>query len=511
MLDSSFRRSRSASSRRFLRTLLETATRRRAHVAVAGDDHTATYGDLLESSALLGSRLLDRVSSRDLRGARVGLLMSPGAGWVSALLGIWRAGGHAVPLALTHPEPELEHVLTDAEVTTLVVEAGLRDRTEALADRLRLPILVSDGKESESDADLPRPLPDQDEDEDENDARFALLLYTSGTTGKPKGVPIRHRHLGAQVRSLSEAWRWSEDDHILGVLPLHHTHGIVNVVLCALWNGASCTLHRGFDVGRVWRSVSDDALTLFMAVPTIYRRLIEEWQRTPELRRQRSDAARRLRLMVSGSAALPDPTLHRWREISGQTLLERYGMTEIGMALSQPLDGPRQPGTVGAPLPGVEVRIVADELQVRGRGVLDGYWQRPDETREVFTEDGFFRTGDVAERLATPDGDIYRLLGRRSVDILKSGGEKISALEIEAVLRCHEAVADAAVVGRDDPEWGQRVVAFVELLAGASCEGDGLRNWCREHLAAFKVPKSVEIVDMLPRNALGKVVKGRLP
>ena len=503
-----------------LTTLLETAARRSDCVAVVSDtiadavadavtdtpteDGQVTYGELLQTSADLARRLLAMLKTRgtrDLHGARVALLAAPSADWIAALWGIWRAGGHAVPLALAHPEPELEHVLTDSGAAAIIATPELKPRVEALSQRLQIPTLAFDDEIPNGSSDGSTELSAGVSAE-----RFALLLYTSGTTGRPKGVPIRHRHLEAQLRSLSTAWQWSEEDHILGVLPLHHVHGIVNIVLSALWSGATCRLHRQFDAERVWQAFEAGRPTLFMAVPTIYRRLIDTWLGQPERQESRSRAARRLRLMVSGSAALPEPTRERWREITGRTLLERYGMTEIGMALSQPYDGRREPGTVGGPLPGVEVRLEVDELQVRGPGVFDGYWQRPDETADAFTDDGYFRTGDVAGL----EGGVYRLLGRRSVDILKSGGEKISALEIEAVLRRHDAVADAAVVGRPDPDWGQKVVAFVELFPQEVLDADELDALCRAHLAAFKVPKRYEIVTQLPRNALGKVVKVRL-
>ncbi|MDA8020135.1 MAG: acyl-CoA synthetase [Thermoanaerobaculia bacterium] len=484
-----------------LSTLLETALRSEHRIAVRGDHGVATYGDLLRSASFHAGRLLDHLDVPDLDGARIAILLEPGPSWVAALWSIWRAGGLAVPLALSHPEPELEHVLVDAAASAVVVERGLGGRVRPLARRLGLPVLTLHDDDPGS---VVRPVPEPAAGEWAD--RFALLLYTSGTTGKPKGVPLRHRHLESQVRSLSEAWRWRPSDHVVGVLPLHHVHGIVNVLLSALWNGAECTLHRRFDAERVWRSFETDSPTLFMAVPTVYRRLIEEWQAKPGPQDHRSRSASSLRLMVSGSAALPGTTRERWQAITGHSLLERYGMTEIGMALSQPYDGARLPGTVGGALPGVEVRVEGDDLQVRSPGMFDGYWRRPDETAEVFTQDGFFRTGDVA----TSERGCYRLLGRRSVDILKSGGEKISALEIEAILRIHETVADAAVVGLDDPEWGQRVVAFVETHEGSAVEPDALRHFCRERLAAYKVPKEVEIVERLPRNALGKVVKGKL-
>ena len=238
-----------------------------------------------------------------------------------------------------------------------------------------------------------------------------------------------------------------------------------------------------------------------MAVPTIYSRLVAAWEQADE----NTSAGRgrpeppALRLMVSGSAALPVSTFDRWRELTGHVLLERYGMTELGMVLSNTLDR-RVPGHVGGPMPGVEVRVVDDgELLVRGPQVFTDYWRRPEETGEAFV-DGWFRTGDVAVR----DAEGYRLLGRSSVDILKTGGEKVSALEIEEVYRTHPDVADCAVVGVPDDEWGERVCAAVVLTPGADGDTAAFREWGKKRLAAAKVPRQFTVVDDLPRNTLGK-------
>ena len=343
-----------------------------------------------------------------------------------------------------------------------------------------------------------------------------MILYTSGTTSRPKGVVTTHALLSAQIESVVQAWEWSATDHILHVLPLHHLHGILNLLCCPLWAGASCEMQPGFDVDAVWnRLIGSDSLTLFMAVPTIYARLLREWERaSPAQQRAMRAGCKRLRLMVSGSAALSPALLDAWREVSGHTLLERYGMTEIGMALGNPLHGDRLPGSVGVPFPNVSVRLVDDagravaddvpgEIQVRGATVFREYWRRPEATRDAFTTDNWFRTGDVATRT---DG-VYRILGRASLDIIKSGGYKVSALEIEEVLRGHPSIEECAVIGVDDPEWGQRVAAVVVLAAGASLELDELRTWAKQQLAPYKVPSLLRVVAHLPRNAMGKVLK----
>jgi malonyl-CoA/methylmalonyl-CoA synthetase len=327
-------------------------------------------------------------------------------------------------------------------------------------------------------------------------------------------VVTTHVNLESQVACLIRAWGWVPDDRILLVLPLHHVHGIVNVLACALWAGATCEMLPAFDAEAVWDRLASGYVTLFMAVPTIYRKLIAAWDGAPpERQRALSQGSARLRLMVSGSAALPVQTLERWRGITGHTLLERYGMTEIGMALSNPLEGERRPGSVGIPLPGVGVRLVDErgkevppgtpgEIEVRGGNVFLEYWGRPEATREAF-RDGWFRTGD----LAVLENGAYRILGRSSVDIIKTGGYKVSALEIEEVLRSHPDILECAVVGVADAEWGERVAAAVELRAGGSLELEGLKSWSRERLAPYKIPRRLRVVSALPRNAMGKVTK----
>ena len=469
--------------------------------ALVGADGTLTYPRLLEQAARCATRLLD--DRRTLAGERVVFMVDPGPDYVVTLLGIWLAGAMAVPLRPGMPGPEVAYVLDDAEPVCVVIDERARAAVAPVAAERGVPLVSS--------AQLPahaQPLPQVVIDAP------ALMLYTSGTTGRPKGVVLTHSAIAAQVTSLVEAWGWSATDRILLVLPLHHVHGIVNVVCCSLWSAAVCEMADRFDAERVWERFAAGGLTLFMAVPTIYYKLIGAWESADEPTRTRwSDGARRLRLMVSGSAALPISTLERWREITGQLLLERYGMTEIGMGLSNTLDS-RVAGSVGYPLPGVEARIVdeegnhihgdgaAGELLVRGDGVFSGYWRRPEATAEAF-DGSWFRTGDVVSR----DQGRYRILGRASVDIIKSGGEKVSALEIEDLLRTHDAIADCAVVGLPDAEWGERVSAAVVARPGAAVDVEALRVWGKQHLSPYKVPRSFLVVDELPRNAMGKVVK----
>ena len=469
-------------------------------IALGDESGTYTYEQLLADSERGAARLLE--GRPDLEGSRVAFMVEPSYRYVVTQWSTWRAGGIAVPLCLTHPAPELEYVLDTTTPEVVIYSDRYADLLTPLADARGIAHLDV--------ADLhgpTKPLPDVDPN------GRAMILFTSGTTGRPKGVVSTHANITAQIESLVEAWEWFADDRILLTLPLHHVHGIVNVLGCALWSGARCDMLPAFDPGAVVERIAAGALTLYMAVPTIYHRLIGHLDQLSDTERVRfREGADRLRLMVSGSAALPIPVLERWRELSGQTLLERYGMTEIGMALSNPYRGERVPGSVGTPLPGVETRLVDDdgdtpppgepgEILVRGANVFGEYWERPIDTREAFTDDGWFRTGDTA----TIEDGRYRILGRSSVDILKTGGEKVSALEVEEVLLGHPAVSEVAVVGVDDQEWGQRVVAVVVVVE--QVDPEELRGWVKDRLSAHKVPKQFHFADSLPRNALGKTMK----
>ena len=441
-------------------------------LAIVDPHGSHTYADLDRRSAQVAASLLD--GRDDLDEARVAFQIAPGFEHVAVQWGIWRAGGIAVPLPMDCAAPEVEYLLSDADVSAAFpshLVAPSRTQSHLVAPNQR-----------------------------------AMILYTSGTTGKPKGVVITHANLTAQIESLVAAWEWTSSDRTLLVLPLHHVHGILNVVCCALWSGALLEMHPRFDVEAVWDRLASGELTVFTAVPTIYHRLIASWDAASSaVKAARSEGCRGLRLMMSGSSALPRVILERWKEITGHDLLERYGMTEVGMALSNPLHGERRPGYVGQPLPGVEARIAAGELQLRGPGVFSEYWRQPESTAESFDGD-WFKTGDAA---VLEDG-AYRLLGRMSVDILKSAGHKISALEIEETLRAHPAILECVVVGVEDEEWGQRVCCAAELQKGATLTLDDLKSWARARLAPHKIPKDLACVERLPRNAMGKIVKSEV-
>jgi len=488
--------------------LIERAERHGDAPAVSTRAVRHTYSDLLRASSRVAVGLLQG-GEGDLDEKRVAFLLPGSFDYVATQWGVWRAGGVAVPLSLSAAEPEIEHVLTDAEVGVVLATRRLGDGIGPLCDRLGIPVRTVDDGDADALGAHGGALPRVSAD------RRAMILYTSGTTSKPKGVVSTHATLEAQVTALVDAWGWRNDDRIPLFLPLHHVHGIVNVLSCALWSGALVETFETFDRDAILGRVGEGAYTVFMAVPTIYVKLIEALESASVADRRRWAAGfAAMRLMISGSAALPATVHHRWTELTGQKLLERYGMTEIGMGLSNPLRGERRPGAVGRPLPGVEVRLAAEsgdvideenepgEIQVRGPGVFKEYWRKPEVTRGAFVE-GWFRTGDVG---VLEDG-YYRIMGRLSVDIIKSGGYKLSALEIEEVLHRHPAIQECAVVGVPDDTWGEVVAAAVVTKTGSKLELGALRTWADSRLSSYRIPRRLLVVNELPRNAMGKVVK----
>ncbi len=337
--------------------LIAQAEQRGGRTAVVDLQGSFTYNDLQDASSRVAAAVL--AGRRDLEEERIAFLVTPGFPWVAVQWGIWRAGGVAVPLPLNSTRSELEYFIEDTKASTLVFDAPAETLMAPIATARGILALSCDDVRAHQLTLLP----------DVGSERRAMILYTSGTTSRPKGVVTTHANIAAQIASLTEAWDWSADDRIILCLPLHHVHGIINVVSCALWSGATCDMLPRFDANAVWERIASGTLTLLMAVPTVYVRLIAAWDSASiERRAVLSKACAKLRLMVSGSAALPVSTLERWKEITGHTLLERYGMTEIGMALSNPYRGERVPGSVGTPLPSVEVQLVSESGELVAPG-----------------------------------------------------------------------------------------------------------------------------------------------
>ncbi|MCB9899350.1 MAG: AMP-binding protein [Planctomycetes bacterium] len=486
--------------------LLDARLRRTARVR--GEAPALTFvdgpaGDLTLTWTALDAaveRAAGVLAARDLPpGARVLLQLGKGPAFVLLHLACLRLGLVTLPVHEAATADERSHHADDADAALLVLEDD-----DPHAGR---PVLVVardtlfDGAPERPDASAGAPRPDD----------LACLLYTSGTTGRPKGARLLQRNLFANAAALHAAWGWSERDTLLHVLPLFHVHGLFVALHGALFSGAHARLLPRFDEARVWTELGSGAISVFMAVPTMYHRLLGHAPSpVPDLSA--------VRLLTSGSAPLRPDEAHAFAALTGKTLLERYGMTEVLMAASQALHGERRPGGIGRELPGVTIRVVdpetlrdlptgeVGELLVRGPAVCDGYWRRPEETRAATTADGFFRSGDLGRRDA--HGEL-ELTGRRK-ELVISGGFNVSPREVEAVLDAHPDVSESAVAGAPDADLGERVVAAVVARDGTRPAVDDLLRHCRAHLAPYKVPRALVLVDALPRNPMGKVVRARV-
>jgi malonyl-CoA/methylmalonyl-CoA synthetase len=322
----------------------------------------------------------------------------------------------------------------------------------------------------------------------------------------------------AQITSLIDAWEWSEKDTIPLFLPLNHIHGIINILGCALWAGATINLMSKLNIPELCNQVQQGLYTVFMAVPTIYVKLIKYLEGLdPIAAKKVSEGFKEMRLNVSGSAACPVKVFNQWRLLTGQVLLERYGMTEIGMALSNPYNGERRAGFVGSELPGISAQLfdendqniagegIPGEIRVKGDTVFKAYWENEKATEDSF-KNGWFCTGDIA----VIEDAYFRIMGRASIDIIKSGGYKLSALEIEGVLLNHDDIDEIAIIGISDDTWGEAVAAVVSLREGTSLDLADLKDWCDHKMSSYKIPKQLKILEALPRNAMGKIIKSTL-
>ncbi|HVO11451.1 MAG TPA: AMP-binding protein [Vicinamibacteria bacterium] len=444
-------------------------------------------------------RMAGALAGRGLRaGDRLALQLGNRLETIELFLAGLRLGLVLVPVNVLYRERELAHLVTDAEPAAVVTTPDLAPLLPSGTVAWDVGALAAEAARRVPEPSPPLP----------GDAAPALIVYTSGTTGRAKGAVLSHGNLEANARTLLRAWRITDRDRYLGVLPLFHVHGLANGVCCWLASGCRLRLAPRFEHERALALFEAFRPTLFFGVPTVYVRLLE----LPE------DAARsigaRARLFVSGSAPLPAHVFEAFRRRFGHEVLERYGMTETLMTVGNPYDGERRPGTVGLPLAAVEVRVVdaegrdvrdgtTGELRVRGPAVFAGYWRRPDATAAAFDAAGFFRTGDLASR----GKDGYLTLHGRASELILCGGFNVYPREIEEVLLEQPGVREAAVVGVPDERRGERPLAF---YAGEAAAAD-LEAACRRQLASFKVPTAFVRVEALPRNALGKVTKSRLP
>ncbi|CDW89144.1 long-chain fatty acid--ligase [Stylonychia lemnae] len=485
-------------------------------VAIIDKNGKFTYEQLLNNSLNLSSQMqniINQQQKQDQSLKKILFLTDPDINYASVQLATWGMKGVTVPMSIKMTPSEAEYYIQDSQADLIVTQPHYEDRFRTIQEFKNIPMIILNKLNlNESNLELP-----QTSDQDDN-----MILYTSGTTGKPKGVVHKFKSIKSQIEILSEAWGWSQDDKILNVLPLHHLHGILNVVNCALWNGAQLEMHDKFDTKAVWSALlrsRDDplSLSLFMAVPTIYYNLIKyyddhEGQINSLDQNELKQRLQRLRLMISGSASLPEPVMARWESISGHTLLERFGMTELGMALSNPLNGTRRSGYVGYPLPHIKAALkdlekgniieegINDkegELLIQSPCMFDRYLNKEKETAESFTDDGWFKTGDCA-------------ISRLSQDIIKKSGYKISALEIENRLLQNSEVAEVAVFGIPDEKHGEEIACMLVPKSKTNYDSKILENYCEEHLSSYKIPRKWITVEEIPKNAMGKVNKKEL-
>jgi malonyl-CoA/methylmalonyl-CoA synthetase len=479
-----------------LEAFLDNADATPAKPCIRFEGRTVTYADLRGQALAFAGNL---ASFGIAPGDRVALFLGNSPDFLAAYLGTWLAGGVVVLVNTQYRQVELRHIFTDSGARFCVTDAELRgELARVQSDMAALERVIVAGHGFAGTFDLSS-LPHGDD--------LAVIAYTSGTTGRSKGAMLLHRNLIANIENLREAWRWTAEDHLLLTLPLFHAHGLMVGAHGTLTAGATMTLHRRFDAERVYDTLCTQPLTMVFGVPTMYHRLIEEARRTDK-------RPRPLRLYVSGSAPLSPQTFADWRAITGQVILERYGMTETIMNTTNPYDGERRPGTVGMPFPRQEARVVdvrtreplpdgaTGEIEVRGPHVFAGYWERPDATAEAFGADGWFATGDLGHR----DADGYYTISGRAKELIISGGYNIYPREVEEVLAQCPGVAEVAVIGLPDAEFGEQVAAVV-VRSDPSLTADDLITFCRDQLASYKKPRTVFFADALPRNALGKVQK----
>lgn len=467
-----------------------------------GSGSAYSYADIIARSAQCANALVKLGVSP---GDRVAVQVGKSFENLMLYLGTIRAGAAYLPLNTAYTAAELGYFLGDAEPTVVVC----RPQSEADISRISgdgRVVTLGDGGEGGSLLELVDAADTDFDDVERGDDDLAAILYTSGTTGLVKGAMLTHRNLASNADALAQTWQFTGQDCLLHALPIYHTHGLFTASNTILDTGASMIFLPRFDAEEVIRLLPE--ATSMMGVPTFYSRLLQNDALTRDL-------VQHIRVFISGSAPL-SPELHKeFEERTGHAILERYGMTETGMNTSNPFDGKRRPGTVGFPLPGVELRIAEPEsgkvleqgevgvIEVRGPNVFKGYWRMPEKTREEFRDDGYFITGD----LGMIDDQGYVNIVGRDKDLIISGGFNVYPAEIEAAIDAIDGVAESAVIGVPHPDFGEGVTAVVACKDGVSLEDDDIVGPLEGQLAKFKLPKRVFFIDMLPRNAMGKVQK----
>ena len=496
--------------------LLENKYDRFLKTALRFNDRVLTYGDLHQQV----KRSAETLQGLGIaRGDRVALLLPKGLEFIELHLAALALGGVVLPLNPAYRPEEIAYFLFDSETNLLVSYQEKYDELKkALIGFPDIPVLLIDGQcpnclsyprllnQDLAGMDLSYPTSEED---------LALLCYTSGTTGRSKGAMITHGNLIHNLQALYRAWQWSERDILLHALPLFHIHGLVVALHGCLLAGAALILLDCFDPLVVWQTIEQQSCTVFMGVPTMYQRLSRTWERLPDKPRLKT-----MRVFISGSAPLSEPLFNRFREQTGHTILERYGMTEAGMIASNPYASERRKAkSVGYPLSGIQLRMAdskgydvlpgeVGEVWIRGNNIFKGYWRQSEKTAEAF-QDGWFKSGDLGYQDPGDNNRLY-LVGRAK-ELIISGGLNVYPKEVENILEAHEAVLEAAVYGRPDEDLGERVLAAVVLKEGVSVSPEELITRCRQRLAPYKCPKKIVLLPALPRNAMGKLQKDSLP
>ncbi|HYX90218.1 MAG TPA: AMP-binding protein [Myxococcaceae bacterium] len=474
--------------------LLPLLERHPSRLALHLGERRVTFEELARMArAHAGRMLADGIQ----HGERVAVWATPHLETIAALVGNALAGIASVPINPSIGQRELGHLVSDA--TPARILAAEPERFASSTPQVR-PIVL-DGRPAD-------PAPPSEAD-------ALLVLYTSGTTGPPKGAVITHRNAAFDLDGLAEAWGWTADDTLVHGLPLFHVHGLVLGVFGSLRVGSTLRLLPRFSPEAVCAAMAEGC-TLMFGVPTMYHRLAEH----SEADARAAASLAKARLLVSGSAPLPTRDNERLFRRCGQRVVERYGLTETLILCAARHDGPRSPGVVGPPLPGIELRLVDDarrpigpgpdsigEIAVRGPCVFAGYLNRPEATAQAMDAEGFFYTGDMG--MLTPAGEV-RIVGRKATDLIKTAGYKVGAGEVEAALLEHPAVREAAVVGLQDDDLGERIVAFVVPREGTSPAEQELVDHVADLLAPHKRPREVHLLESLPRNEMGKVLKKQL-
>lgn len=465
-----------------------------------------SYGDIERETARLARFFSDLGMAK---GERIAVQVEKSAEALFVYLAAVRAGLVYLPLNTAYQRGEIEYFLRDAEPAVLICNPAALAQMQKLAAKAGTRhVYTLDENGAGTIAEASRRMPEAFDTVPMNADDLAALLYTSGTTGRSKGAMLTHGNLASNAMALYDAWGFSSSDVLLHALPIFHVHGLFVAAGLALYSGSKMLFLKKFDTPQVLTYLP--RATVFMGVPTYYTRLLAE----PRLTRQ---TCRNMRLFVSGSAPLLKETFESFRDRTGHTILERYGMSETNMNTSNPLDGERIAGTVGVPLPGVSVRVVDDNdkpvppqtvghIQIKGPNVFKGYWRMPEKTREEFTADGYFRTGDMG--MFGANG--YLAIVGRSKDMVITGGYNVYPKEIETLIDEMPEVVESAVVGVPHPDFGEAVTAVVVKRAEANLSEPDVIDRLKEQIANYKIPKRVHFVDHLPRNTMGKVQKNVL-